>query len=80
MSDKIMDKYTDLSLCSVIPSMSEYAEQWDKLALEAYADGRLSTAETCKKRAAHYRALAGGEYIRLNEKNFSELIPVEAKA
>lgn len=74
MNDFIMDRYAELSLLNVIPDMRTYAEDWNRLALQAEADGRLSTAGTCKGRAEHYRKLAVGEYIRLVDDGAAELI------
>jgi hypothetical protein len=75
MSDKIMDRYAELSTMNVINDMAGYAKDWQRLAYQADIDGRPSTAEACRARAAHYWKLAGGEYIRLIEGCLAELIP-----
>ncbi len=74
--DPIMYRYNALSLMNIIPSMSEYAIEWQRLAMDADIAGRPSTAEACRSRAKYYCGLAQGDYIRLIEGCLAELIPV----
>jgi len=74
--DPIMYRYNALSLMNIIPSMSEYAIEWQRLAMDADIAGRPSTAEACRSRAKYYCRLAQGDYIRLVEGCLAELIPV----
>lgn len=74
--DEIMQRYYDLSLLNIIPDMGEYAKDWQRLAMKADIDGRPATAEACRARAKYYYELTGGEYIRLVQGCFAELIPV----
>jgi hypothetical protein len=78
--DEIMDRWCELSLMNNIPDMQEYAKDWQRLAILANQNGRYSTAQTCRTRAEHYCNMAGGEYIRLVEGCFAELILVPACA
>ena len=74
--DTIMARYMDLSLAHEIPDMQEYAKQWQQLAMDCDKEDRVATAETCRKNAKHYCEMYGGEYIRLVEGCFAELIPI----
>lgn len=76
MPDSIMYRYNALSLMNIIPSMSEYAIEWQRLAMDADIAGRPSTAEACRSRAKYYCEIAKGKYIRLVEGCIAELIPV----
>jgi hypothetical protein len=74
--DEVMSRYTELSLLNIIPDMAEHAKEWQRLAMKADIADRPSTAEACRSRAKYYYELTGGEYIRLVEGCFAELIPV----
>lgn len=76
--DKIMERWMDLSLMQNIPNMAEYAEAWNVLAADMDAANRPYSAEACRSRFEFYRELAGGEYVRLIEQPFAELIEVPA--
>jgi hypothetical protein len=71
-----MDKYYALSTQGNIPDMGEYAKQWQILAMDCDKEGRSSTAKICRDRAKHYCQIAGGEYVRLVEGCYAELIIV----
>lgn len=76
MTDPIMHRYNALSMMNIIPSMTDYAIEWQRLAMDADIAGRPSTAEACRSRAQYYSGLAKGDYIRLVEGCLAELIPV----
>lgn len=65
-----------LSLQSYIPNMAEHVENWNKLRADFEALGMLANVATCQKNYEHYKEIADGEYIRLIEGSFAELIPV----
>jgi hypothetical protein len=73
MTDAIMERYTELSLLNTIPDMHRYAMDWNDLAYECDKEGRESTANACRTRAAHYFEQAGGVYVRVVEGSFAEL-------
>ena len=76
MSDPIMTEFMRLSLMHSIEDLHDYGHKWQRLAYECDKEGRVATAETCRKNAAHYWGMDGGEYIKLVETSFSELIRV----
>lgn len=75
----LINKRIALSLQNIIPDMNEYAEEWNKLSTDFAAIGMLANAEMCFKNYKHYREIADGEYIRLIENSFSELIQTNAE-
>ena len=76
MNDELTARYLDLSDIQSIPNVARYAFEWKMLADDADANGRPSLAAMCHARAAHYGKLVGGEYLRLIDLPFSELIMV----
>ena len=72
----LIKKRIALSLQNIIPDMDAYAEEWNKLSADFAAIGMLENAEMCNKNYQHYKEIADGEYIRLIEGSFAELIPV----
>ena len=79
-TDPIMDEYFRLSLMSEIPDIYEHAKEWQRLAMRCDIEDRPARAETCRVNAKRYCEMIGGEYIRLVEGCFAELIPVDVKA
>ena len=77
MTDNLMDRYLELAEMQNIDS-AEYAVEWHKLAADAEGGARPALAEMCRQRGDHYAAQDYGEYIRLIEGSFSELIDVYA--
>lgn len=75
----LINKRIALSLQNIIPDMDAYAEEWNKLGADFAAIGMLANAEMCFKNYKHYREIADGEYIRLIENSFSELIQTNAE-
>lgn len=71
----LINRRTALSLQNIIPDMDAYAEEWNKLSADFAALGMLVNAEMCNKNYQHYKEIADGEYIRLIEGSFAELIP-----
>jgi hypothetical protein len=75
---ELQKRKLELSIMKNIPSMAEYAEAWNMLAADFDAIGAPFNAEYCRGRFRQYRDLAGGEYMRLIELPFSELVQVSA--
>jgi hypothetical protein len=78
--DPLFDRKLALSMLQNIPDMGKYAQAWADLAAEFEMIGFWSNASYCKSRALHYAAVAAitpGEYVRLVDGSFSELIPVD---
>jgi hypothetical protein len=71
----LIKKY--LSLLQSIPDMALYAEIWRLLGMEYLIIGAFANADYCQARAEHY-SQETGEYIRLIELPFAELIQVPA--
>lgn len=71
----LINKRIALSLQNIIPDMDAYAEEWNKLGADFAAIGMLANAEMCNKNYQHYKEIADGEYVRLIENGFAELIP-----
>ena len=65
-----------LELMQNIPSMADYAEDWNILAAQFEAIGMNFSAADCWTRFRHYRDLDLGEYVRLIEGQIAELIHV----
>jgi hypothetical protein len=59
-----------------IPSMVDYAEEWNILGAQFQAMGFVYNAADCWSRFRHYRDLERGEYVRLIDGQIAELIPV----
>jgi hypothetical protein len=78
MTDALMNRYYALADTQTIDSMEVYAQSWYILAADFGGAGRPAMAESCIGRWKQYRNEPAGEYIRLIEMPFSELIPVEA--
>lgn len=79
-TDEITALYYGLSNMQNIDDIADYALAWDELACMALLEGRPALAGMCTSRAAFYYEAAeaqSGEYIRLTDGSFSELIPVE---
>ena len=75
LKDELMERYHVLALTQNIPNIARYAMEWDMLAADARAQGREASAAAWQSRADFYKQQAGGEYIRLIDGSFSELIP-----
>jgi len=65
----------ELSSLQNIPDMAIYAAAWNALATDYRFVGAPANAEYCQARADHYTKIAG-EYVRLIELPFAELIQV----
>ena len=74
MNDPLMDAYLELGMTQVIPSIADYARAWRDLGDLFAINGRPSSAANCYSRAAFYERETEGEYIRLIEGSFSELL------
>jgi hypothetical protein len=74
--DELMNRYMTLANTQHIENIARYAFEWDTLAADARAKGQLSRASAWQSRADFYKAQAGGEYVRLIDGSFSELIQV----
>lgn len=72
----LIKKRISLSLQNIIPDMDAYAEEWNKLSADFTAIGMLANAVMCFKNYQNYKKIADGEYIRLIEGSFAELLPV----
>ena len=75
--DALIDRKMELSMMQNIPDMFTYATEWANLSAAFESLGMLSNADYCKVRAAHY-AQFSGEYIRLIDAPFAELVEVPA--
>ena len=79
MTDPLTDAYYSLAFMQNIDNIKDYALAWDELACMALLEGRPALAGMCTSRAAYYYEVAeaqSGEYIRLIEGSFAELIAV----
>jgi hypothetical protein len=76
----LMKCYTRLSLLSNILDMREYALDWRRLMASAQRAGFRSLARNARSRWRHYRRYIPGEYVRLVDPPFAELIPVELQS
>lgn len=72
----LMEKYYDLAFTHEIPKMGDYAKAWLDLAREFDKLGMVNMAGMTRERGLFYAQQAPGEYIRLIEGSFSELIQV----
>ena len=75
--DALLSEYTRLSLMQNIADMKAYALAWRKLMGCAQVAGRRNMARNARARWQHYRPMSG-EYIRLIERPFAELVEVPA--
>lgn len=75
--DALMDRYNELAFTQEIASIESYADDWLKLARDADSAGRPALAGMARERGLFYAQQVPGEYIRLFEGSFSELIQVE---
>lgn len=78
MNDSILTRYFELSRIQNIPDVHRYALDWHKLAADARLVGRVASAEAYQKRGDFYLEQAEGEYVRIIEDSFSQLIRVDA--
>ena len=78
MNDPLTARYYELAMAQIIPDVASYAIEWMKLAADAEAYSRFSLAGMCRSRGDFYAQQDYGEYIRLIEGSFSELLPVSA--
>jgi len=76
--DTPMNRYYILANMQNIENMARYSFEWTVLADDFAVCGRPAMAGMCYARAKQYGELAGGEFIRLFEMPFSELIRVDA--
>lgn len=74
--DVLLDRYNKLAFMQNIPDMQAYAADWHMLGDEAIKQDRPALAGMAYARASHYGQLAGGEYVRLIDQPFAELIHV----
>lgn len=74
---KLMDIYYYLCGMQNIPDIEQYAFDWMDLARRFDAIGATHSAGSARGRGEHYQKQAGGEYLRIIEGSFSELIAVE---
>jgi hypothetical protein len=72
----LLERKRILSEMNVIPDMRAYAAGWTQLADEFQSIGLESNAEYCRSRGTHYSQIAGGEYIKLTDGPFAELLEV----
>lgn len=73
--DHLLDRYNELVFMQNI-DMKSYAADWHALGDEAIKANRPALAGMAYARAFHYGQLAGGEYIKLIEQPFAELVQV----
>lgn len=79
--DELQKCKLELSLIQNIGNMRDYAAAWLKLSRAYRAVGFRSNADYCKSRGIYYSRIAriaGGEFVRLIEQPFSELVEVPA--
>lgn len=74
--DALTRRYNELAFAQNIPDIRGYANEWQALAVECVIGGRPALAGMCQGRADFYKVQADGEYVRLLEGSFSELIAV----
>lgn len=75
-TDELMERYNELAFTQHIPNIARYAFEWKTLGDDCDKAGRVTLAGMCHSRADYYGKEAGGEYLRLIELPFSELIQV----
>lgn len=74
MNDPILELYYGLALMQNIEDMQDYALAWADLSEIALLNDRPYLAAMCRSRAEWYGAQPTGEYIRVIDGSFSELI------
>lgn len=74
--DDLIERRTTLEQTSHIEDMKAYASAWLRLADDFYAAGLENNAGMCRERGNRYAAMAGVEYVRIQEGSFAELIEV----
>lgn len=72
----LLARKRQLELMQNIPSMADYAEEWNILGVQFQAIGFVNCAADCLSRFQHYRDLNPGEYVRLIDGQIAELIQV----
>lgn len=77
--EDLIERRMVLSQMQTIPDMRAYASAWLQLADDFQVCGLLSNAAMCKAKGDYYAEFAGGEYIRLIDGSFAELIAVEVE-
>lgn len=75
-TDELMERYNQLATTNEIPSMAEYAYQWQLLATQAEGKNRPALAAHARAHAEHYAQFEPGEYIKLVEGCLSEMLPI----
>lgn len=75
-TDELMERYNRLAFQQEIPNVARYAFEWKILGEDCDIAGRPALASMCHSRANFYGEQAGGEYLRLIELPFSELLQV----
>ena len=73
----LMERKRKLEQMNEIPDMAKYAQDWQKLAADFRAIGFVFCASYCQSRGDHYGKEAGGEYIKLVDGVFAEMILLE---
>jgi hypothetical protein len=76
----LLERKTELAMMNEILNMEWYADAWLQLAAEFEKFGYPSNAEDCNSRGIHYHTFTRGEYIKLVDGPFAEMILVEEKA
>jgi len=72
----LLKRKRQLELMQNIPSMADYAEEWNILGAQFKALGFVNCAADCRSRFEHYRDLQLGEYVRLIDGQIAELVHV----
>jgi hypothetical protein len=73
--DALLSEYTRLCKMQNITDMQAYAMDWRKLMASAQVAGMRNLARNARSRWLHYRQMSG-EYVRLFDLPFAELIQV----
>lgn len=77
-ADPLLEQYNALAFTQNIPDMEIYASDWHALGDECIKQGRPALAGMCYARSYYYGQIGKGEYVRLLEQPFAELIEVTA--
>jgi hypothetical protein len=75
--DDLLERRQALADTHTIADMRQYAVAWLQLADDFQSAGLLSNAALCRSQGERYSTFAGGEYIRLREGSFAELIETQ---
>jgi hypothetical protein len=78
-TNDLLERKDALAFANEIPDMHAYAFGWLTLAADFESCGLVSNAAYCRSRGEYYMQLAGGEYIKLVEGPFAEMILVEER-